>query len=149
MKRRVAGVIVGLMAGVLAVALLEGLSSLIYPPPADLDFGNSEAVGAFYGDLPIPAFLIVLAAHACGAMMGGFACAAMVRERWPAGSLMVGSVLLIGGAVNLLWIPHPIWFSIADLILYLPTAVVGGVLANELFAPRPTQDARAPVEIGH
>jgi hypothetical protein len=60
----------------------------------------------------------------------------------------VGSVLLIGGAVNLLRIPHPIWFSIADLILYLPTAVVGGVLANELFAPVPAQDAKAPVEIG-
>ncbi len=148
MKRRVAGVIVGLVAGFLAVSLIESLSSLIYPPPADLDFGNSEAVRAFISDLPIPAFLIVLAAHAGGALIGGFVCAAMVRERWPAGSLMVGSVLLIGGAVILLRIPHPIWFSIADLILYLPTAVVGGVLANELFAPVPAQDAKAPVEMG-
>jgi len=32
------------------------------------------------------------------------------------------------GIANLLIIPHPVWFSIANVLIYLPAAIAGGMV---------------------
>ena len=42
----------------------------------------------------------------------------------------IGAVFLVFGAINLKMIPHPLWFAIIDLAIYLPAAWLGGRLAK-------------------
>jgi hypothetical protein len=42
--------------------------------------------------------------------------------------LTVGGVQLFFGLVNLVMIPHPMWFAIASVIVFLPAAYFGGKL---------------------
>lgn len=136
MLRRFIGVIVGLCVGFLAVLLVEGLSLLFYPFPSGLDMTDAQAMQRYVENLPAGALVLVLMAHIAGSFAGAFACAAVVRHRWTTGSLLIGTLLLVGGLVNLVRIPHPVWFAIADVIVYIPFSLLGGSAGLRLFGSR-------------
>ncbi len=138
MLRRFLGVIVGLAVGFVAVLLVEGLSLLFYPFPSGLDMSDVEAMRRHVENLPAGALVFVVVAHIAGSFAGAFACAAMVRHKWITGSLLIGILLLVGGLVNLFRIPHPIWFAIADVIVYIPFSLLGGRVGLRLFGSRGT-----------
>ncbi|MFK7765688.1 MAG: hypothetical protein AB8B55_00495 [Mariniblastus sp.] len=133
MWRKIIGVIVGLVVAGAAIAVVEGISSLVYRMPAGLDLNDKEAMKAWVSSLPFGAFLFVLAAHVIGAFAGSFVCAAIVRKPWFIGTLIIAGLLLLGGTANLFLVPHPVWFGIADLILYMPSAFAGLAVASHLF----------------
>lgn len=136
MLRRLLGVIVGLCVGFLAVLLVEGLSLLVYPFPSGLDMSDAQAMQRYVENLPAGALVIVVVAHIAGSFAGAFACAAVVRHKWITGSLLIGILLLVGGLVNLFRIPHPLWFAIADVIVYIPFSLLGGRAGWRLFGSR-------------
>lgn len=84
------------------------------PPPATQD---PQVFAAYMASLPVSAFLMVLLAHAAGTFAGAFTAR---RMGGPAGSrlaLVVGLVMVAGAVANLLTIPHPGWFALADIAL--------------------------------
>lgn len=125
---RVVGVLVGLIVGGIVIALIESISSMMHPPPTELDFQDTEAVRNWISELPTLAFCIVLIAHALGVICGALTCQLIVKRRWLTGPLIIGTLFLVGGIFNLMLIPHPIWFAITDVALYLPSAWIGGNL---------------------
>ncbi len=141
MAKRIGAVVAGLLAGFLVVGLIEGVSSWIYPPPQGLDFSDREALRAFVAGLPLGAFALVLVAHLAGPFAGAFTCGVIVRDPWLTGSLIIGGVFLLGGLVNLFLLPHPVWFAILDVLLYLPAAVAGGAVAHRWFSGTAVVDA--------
>ncbi len=50
-----------------------------------------------------------------------------------AGSLIVGTMVLLAGIVNLEMIPHPLSFSAAGVVLYLPAAMGERTTAARMF----------------
>lgn len=129
MVRRVLSVFAGLLAGYLVVALIEGISNGLYPPPSGVDMSDIDALRAHIATLPPQAFMIVWIAHVVGALVAGFVCVAISSEMWRTGPLILGILLLGAGVTNLVLIPHPVWFSIADALAYVPSALAGGYLA--------------------
>ena len=130
MGRRIAAVLLGLLAGFVVVALIESISSVVYQPPTDLDFNDLDAMREFVATLPTGAFVFVLLAHLCGSFIAGFVCVLVAKERWNAGSLGLGVFFLLAGIANLVMIPHPMWFGVIDVLLYLPAAFAGGAVAS-------------------
>jgi len=116
MGRRVLATIVGVVAAVIIVLLVEYLGTLFYPPPPGLDVTDPAALAAAMATLPTGALLIILGAWLLGAGGGAGIAQAVCRRtaRWP--GAVVGLVMLAGAAWSLVAIPHPIWFTAAALV---------------------------------
>ncbi|MEW4489677.1 hypothetical protein AB1L42_16465 [Thalassoglobus sp. JC818] len=137
MGRKIVGVLGGLIVGFAWNMALVILSSYLFPPPAGVDLNDAEAFAAYVETLPMTAFLIVLVAHAGGAFVGGYICEMIVGQNWLAGPICIGTLTLLGGVTNLMMISHPVWFAIADLILYLPAAIFGAIVAGKSHPSQP------------
>ena len=62
MFRNVLAVVLGVTLAVVLIMAVERLGHVIYPPPADVDFADLEAVSEYINALPATALLLVLAA---------------------------------------------------------------------------------------
>src|SRR5262245_10350405 len=110
MVRKILAVIVGLITGSAFNIAMIMISWMIYPPPADVDLmKDPEAMKAYVATLPAPAFLIVLVAHAGGALVGGLVTSAIARRSPTVLGAIVGAFFLVGGIMNAMSIPAPIW----------------------------------------
>ena len=129
----VAGVIVGMIFGMILMTVLHMGSTLVYPVPEGIDMWSQEPemrakVAEWIGTLPAGAVLLALAAHGLGCM-GGAAVAMLISGRRSlVPPLVVGALFTLGGILNLMSIPHPLWFAIVDVPLYLVLAWLAGRL---------------------
>ena len=133
MGKRIAAIVIALAVGVGSVTLIESFSSLLFPAPENIDWNDAAALKQFIDSLPVVALLFVLIAHAFGALVAAMTCAAVVKQPWLGGTLIVGSTFQIAGIINLTMIPHPAWFSVIDIALYFPSALAGGLIAMSTF----------------
>ncbi len=129
MIRCIVAVICGIIAGGVFNMAVIMLSWAIYRPPEGADMSNPETMKAYIDSLPPPAFLLVLVAHAGGALVGGFVAALIVGRSALILGAIVGGVFLLGGVINLFSIPCPVWFTIVDVVLYVPCGIIGAKLA--------------------
>ncbi len=102
------------------------------------DGGVSEELRQYAKDLPPVAFGYVLGTHVVGPMIAAVVATWIMASRFQMGSLIIGCVFVLGGMLNLVMLPHPLWFAVIDLLLYIPVALFGGRLA-ERFLPPATQ----------
>ena len=129
MVRNIVAVIVGLIAGSAFNMAMIMLSWMLYPPPAGVDLmKDPEAMKAYVATLSLPAILIVLVAHAGGALVGGLVASAIARRSPTVLGAIVGAFFLLGGIMNAMSIPAPPWFVVPDLILYVPCGILGARL---------------------
>ncbi|HTF56113.1 MAG TPA: hypothetical protein VK661_02500 [Planctomycetota bacterium] len=123
MFRGILATVGGLVAAAIVLMIFQKVGHWIYPMPAGLDVKNKEAMGAWISQLPLGAFLLLLAGYAVGSLAGGATAALIGGTLRPA--LVTGGVLMLMGIANLLMIPHPIWLAVTSLALYLPLAWLG------------------------
>ena len=147
MVKKILAVVVGLAVGVAVIWLIESIGNALFPPPDEFmdlvrkrmlepdQFSDTdmEALQGFLNSLPLTAMGIVLLAHFIGTLVGSFTCATIVGRRWVPGAIIVGFLFLIAGLINLFMIPHPLWFGIVDVLIYVPAAFLGFSLAAKFF----------------
>ncbi len=122
--------VAGVVAGGLLVALVEGIGHRVYPLPEGLDVKDVEALKEYVATLPAGALLFVLLAWAVGSFGGGWLAAKIADRKRLVHALVVGGVLMAFGIVNLVTIPHPLWFAVVGVVLFLPAACAGAKLAG-------------------
>jgi hypothetical protein len=128
MGRKILAVVAGvILAGIVTFAV-QKIGHQVYPPPADLDMKNMEAMKAYVSTLPMGALLFVLLSYLVGSFAGGWLAATIARTSQIHLPLTVGGVQLFFGIINLVMLPHPMWFAIAAVIVFLPAAYFGGKL---------------------
>ena len=128
MARRILSVIAGLLVAMVVITGVEAVIPLLYPVPPGLDMKDPAAFKVYVAALPIGALLMVILAHSLGALVGAVV-ATLIAGRasiWP--GMIVGALVMVAGIVNLFQISHPVWFSVVDLLLYLPAAYGGARL---------------------
>ena len=112
MGRNILAGVAGVIAAGFIVWLVEMVGHGVYPPPADLDFKDMEAMSAYVSTLPFGAFLFVGGAWFLGSL-GGTLLASRIGNAEPLiYAVVIGGVVLIAAAFNLVMMPHPIGFSI-------------------------------------
>lgn len=116
MVRNIGAGILGVAVAVALVWVVETVGHSIYPPPADLDLGNTDAMRAYVDTLPLGALLTVGLAWFIGSIGGTFAACKVGTARPLVYALVVGGMMFAGAAFNLTIIPHPIWFSALGLV---------------------------------
>lgn len=84
--------------------------------------------------LPLGAMLFVVAAWVIGAFDGGFVAALIARDQRPRIAAVVPALLVVAGVIAMVvQMPeHPMWMAIAGLLLPIPAALGGAVLAEKL-----------------
>jgi hypothetical protein len=128
--RSILSVIVGVLAGVVTIFLLELAGRQFYPPPAGLDPTDAEAFKAAVAAAPVGMLLSVLVAWAGGAFVGGGVAALLSERRRALHSLAVGGVQTLLAVAQMAMIPHPLWFTVLGVTVLLPAAGLAGLLVG-------------------
>ena len=108
-------VIVGTIIGSIVNTLIGFLNVQFFPLPEGLtyfdlfDEANMEPIIEWIGTLPDTAFILVVIAHLSQAFMGGVVAALIAKRNMMCVALIVGSISLIGGIMNMSIIPSPVW----------------------------------------
>lgn len=129
MGRLVLAILGGVLVAGLVVYLVEAAGQLMYPPPAGLDMRDRDAMSAYVSQLPSGAFAIVLTAWILGALAGSWVAVRIAARPavWP--GLVIGGLLLLGVASNVMTVPHPVWMVVAAIVAIPAAAYAGARLA--------------------
>jgi len=127
MIRSIGALIAGIVTAFALIYLIEMLGHTIYPPPADLDFSDPEAIRPYIATLPIIALLFPMFGWFVGAFAGSLVADICGDAKPYVFAAIVGGLVLAGTIANLIIIPHPLWFSIISLL---------GIIASAWLATR-------------
>ena len=136
MQRKIVAVVLGVVVAVVLIIAIEALGHSVYPPPANIDMSDTEAMQAYVTSLPIGALLFVLAAWLMATLVGGLLACLIARETPLVYAAIVGGLVLLGTIINLMSIPHPLWFSAISVLAIIATIFVTGRLGSIFAAAR-------------
>lgn len=139
MIRKISAVVLGVLIAVILIIAIEALGHAVYPPPDGMDVTDREAIRAYVMGAPIAALLFVMAAWLVATFAGGLLACFIARETPLVYAAIVGGLVLLGTIINLLSIPHPLWFSITSLLAIIATIFVTSRLGSA-FVPSPAAD---------
>ncbi len=128
MGRKIAAGVAGVVVAFAVVALVEYIGHMVYPPPADIDTHDLEAMAQLVTELPMGAFLFVLAAWASGALAGSIVAGRIIGQPTVLYTIGVTGIVTLASIMNLIAIPHPTWFSISAIALL----ILAGVAAQKV-----------------
>lgn len=129
--KNILAVIVGLVAGSLVNMGIIMLSGSVIPPPEGADNTTMEGLKASMHLFQPKHFIFPFLAHALGTFVGALVTALIVANRKILFSLIIGAFFMIGGIINVLMLPSPLWFTIVDLACaYLPMAYFAAKLVS-------------------
>lgn len=131
MIRKLAAGVAAVIVAMLTIQLVETLGHLVYPPPADFEFGDPEQVRDFIATLPAGSILFVGAAWALGTFLGTLAGTLLAGSGPLPYAIVVGGIVLAGAATMLVIIPHPWWFTISA-----PVGIIVAALLAMIVVPR-------------
>ena len=129
--RRIIGTFTGMVVGAFATGVLQTLGHQLYPPPSGIDPSDTAALKAAMASAPTEALFLVLISYLIGTFCGaGVAGWSGHGDR----VAVIGSTLLLltAGLLNLMMVPHPIWFT----VLCPLTFIAGGIFALRLTTNR-------------
>lgn len=116
MGKNIAAGVAGVVIAMVMVWLVEKLGHAVYPPPPDLDFADADAMRAYVETVPLGALLFVAAAWFIGTLCGTCAACAIGTAKPMIFAMVVGGLMLIATIINLVMIPHPMWFSVLGVV---------------------------------
>jgi hypothetical protein len=136
MIRKILAVVIGSVAGSAFNMAIVTLSHVVFPLPEGIDPNDFEAFKAHVqtNGMPTGALIMVLIAHAGGSFVSGFVCGLIAMRSWYVAAIGLGTLWTCGGIAMLMMLPAPIWFAVADVVLYIPAAVLGVWLGGGLTA---------------
>lgn len=110
MGRNIGAGLAGVLIAMLSVWLVQKIGHAVYPPPANLDFTDIAAAKAYIEMLPVGALLFVIASYFIGTAAGTCAACAIGTMLPRVFALLIGCLMLVATAMNVMMIPHPTWF---------------------------------------
>lgn len=132
-------VIVGTISGAMINGILILNSAKIIAPPKGADLTTAEGLTAAMSMMEPKHFLIPFLAHALGTLIGAFITVKIAANYKMPLALLVGLLFFVGGTINVMMLPSPLWFNVVDLVgAYFPMAWIGAKLAGA----KPTRKRR-------
>ena len=128
MIRGLLAVAAGIAVAYGGIAVLQSIGHQMYPPPEGIDPADREAFAEVVRQMPVPALLMVLLAYAVGTFFGAWLAARIAGRPFPA--LLVGGVMMLAGISNLTLIPHPLWFMVLSVLVFVPSAWLASRVAG-------------------
>jgi predicted MFS family arabinose efflux permease len=128
--RSVIGLVAGLIVGVVVISIFQFVNILIFPLPEGVDPSDTEALKAVMRDIAPHKLIGVLVAYTLGVLAGSATAARIAGRSRMAHAMVIGVLLLAGAVMNLIMIPHPVWFAVLAVLIPLPAAWLAARLAG-------------------
>ena len=125
MVRSMGAIIAGLLVMLIVVAAIQWIGHSVYPPPEGLDFRDKYAVAAALSTAPVGALGFVLLSYAVATFLAAGTAATLSLRHKRGVALVIGGVMLVLAAINLFLLPHPMWMTVAGLLIPVPVALLG------------------------
>lgn len=106
--------IAGLVIGGVMIWALEALGHQLFPIPFKIDPKNLEDLKNLMFKIPVESMIAIIVAHVVG-VFTGLAVAKTIQKNSMIPIYIVGGLFLLSTGLNLMVIPHPVWFTIADV----------------------------------
>ena len=133
MLRTLLAIVAGVIAALLLMLALETLGLVLFPPPPGLQLQHEADLALLVAKSSTGMKLWVVLGWLLASLAGGWV-AARISRRYPRGAAVaVGTLIVIGAAMNAMTIPHPLWMNALGVLLPVPMALLGARLAR----PRP------------
>jgi hypothetical protein len=130
--RKVLAVITGVFAGGIINFLLIKASSKIIPPPPGTDFTTEAGLKASMHLMEPKHFIFPFLAHALHALIGSMVACKLSGNNHIRIAMIVGFIVFLGGAMEVMSLPSPLWFNILDLaVAYFPMAYLGAKIVSK------------------
>ena len=104
------GVTIGIVTGIIANMLVLQIGMMVYPIPAGLDTNDVDAMTTFVATMPLGQLLFTYGAHVTQAGVGSLVGCLSNRQTASRTGLLVGGITAMFCMMNLMMLPHPMWF---------------------------------------
>ena len=81
--------------------------------------------------MPGKVFGLLLVNYAVASFIAGLTATLIARRNTMRPAIVVGIVLTLAGLYNVLFLPHPLWFALVNLLVYLPFTFIGYLLVRK------------------
>lgn len=125
MKRNILSVVVGLATAIITFLIAETINGNLHPAPTTLDYKNTIAVIAFYENQPLSLWLLVLAGWIIGSLLCGFLIKLISKSENKKLPIIAGCILTLSAVANFFSLPHPTWFIVVGLLVFIPSTLLG------------------------
>lgn len=125
MLRKTIGVFAGIAIAVMIFMGFERILDALYPAPKVVDISDYVAKTNYEINLPNSALLL----NILGWIIGSFICGLVIKiidhsnSKTPA--YIAGLFLMSAGIVAIFAYPHPIWYYILSMIVFIPFSILG------------------------
>lgn len=130
MVRSILAVVAGMLVAFVLIVCVEMIGMRVYPPPTDMDPRNIESIKSAMARIPLGAMLFVLLAYTVGSVAGGWVAARFAPSAGLSHAMFVAALLFGAGLMNLMTVPHPVWFWVASSAIYFLGAWSGAQAAG-------------------
>jgi hypothetical protein len=129
--RNILAVIAGLVVGSMVNMGIIAISSSIIPPPEGADVTTMDGLKASLHLFQPRHFIFPFLAHALGTLVGAIIAGMIAATHKMKFALSIGLIFMIGGIINVVMLPSPLWFTIVDLAgAYIPMGWLGGKIVS-------------------
>ena len=129
--KNILAIVTGVIIGSVVNMGFIMMSSSVIPPPDGADLTTTEGLIASMHLMEPKHFIFPFLAHALGTLVGAFLAVKIAATHKIRFALAIGTTFLIGGIINLMMLPSPLWFTILDLVgAYLPMAYLAWKLGE-------------------
>jgi hypothetical protein len=125
MKRNILSVVVGLATAIIVFLIAETINATLHPALTSLDFKDSAAVKSFFENQPLTMWLLLLLGWVVGSLLCGLIIKWISKNDNKKLPIFAGCILTLSAIANFLLIPHPTWFIVIGLIVFIPSTILG------------------------
>lgn len=125
---------IGLFAGLICLYFIESIGYFIYPLPQKVEsniFNDIRLTQRYVNTVPTTGLLFPILSYIIGSFVGGFVSNTISKRVYT--SLYVGAFILALNFINLLLIPHPLWFQVLSSLIPFLFAFLGGKIAKQYY----------------
>ncbi len=131
-------VVTGVVTGIILISVGEYLLPHFYPFPVEININDRTQLQSAIQQMPLGASLFLLVNYAVASFVAG-CLATLLIKKVPVKkeinkirpALICGTVFTLSGISNSIMIGHPLWFSVANLFVYIPFAYLGYKLVKQ------------------
>ncbi len=125
MKGNILSVFVGLATAIITFLIAETINASLHPAPTSLDFKDNIAVKTFYENQPLSLWLLVLAGWIIGSLLCGLLIKVISKNDNRKLPIFAGIILTLSAVANFFSLPHPTWFTVVGLTVFIPSTLFG------------------------
>lgn len=123
--RSMGAVGIGLMAAMILIVGVEGMSAILHPFPPGVDPTDFDACKSHVARYPAGVLVLVVLAWGLTTFVSSWLATRLGTGRHPAHGIVVGSLLLAAVIFNMAMLPYPMWFWVNGIVF--PVCCLAGI----------------------